>query len=80
MRGLGLKSADEWRAYCKSGKKPDDIPADPNQTYAKAGWAGYGDWLGYERSGTVIAKRGPKKGRARHLRQRMPRGAPPQAA
>ena len=35
MRGLGLKSETEWRAYCKSGKKPDDIPANPNQTYAK---------------------------------------------
>ena len=46
MRRLGLKSRDEWRAYCKSGKKPADIPAIPNQTYADAGWAGLGDWLG----------------------------------
>ena len=29
MRGLGLKSAREWREYCKSGKKPADIPAEP---------------------------------------------------
>ena len=31
VRGLGLKSEAEWRDYCKSGKKPDDIPANPDQ-------------------------------------------------
>jgi superfamily II DNA or RNA helicase len=45
-RGLGLKSRDEWHDYCASGKKPADIPTGPNQTYAEAGWAGMGDWLG----------------------------------
>jgi Integrase repeat unit len=47
--GLGLKSRAEWVAYCKSGKKPADIPAGPRQTYAKDGWAGWGDWLGTKR-------------------------------
>ena len=42
---LGLKSANEWRDYSMSGKKPDDIPGAPRLVYAKAGWAGYGDWL-----------------------------------
>jgi len=46
-RGLGLKSQSQWRDYSKSGKKPDDIPAKPDNTYAKAGWAGISDWLGY---------------------------------
>jgi 3-mercaptopyruvate sulfurtransferase SseA len=46
VRGLGLKSESEWRAYCKSGKKPTDIPANPGNTYAEAGWLGLGDWLG----------------------------------
>jgi 3-mercaptopyruvate sulfurtransferase SseA len=45
-RGLRLKSHNEWRAYCQSGKKPSDIPTAPNRTYAEAGWAGVGDWLG----------------------------------
>jgi hypothetical protein len=45
-RSLGLKSHDEWLEYCNTGKKPDDIPAFPSQTYAKAGWDGIGDWLG----------------------------------
>ena len=46
VRSLGLKSGTEWRDYCKSGKKPDDIPANPNKTYAEDGWVGMGDWLG----------------------------------
>jgi len=45
VRGLGLKSADEWRAYVKSGRKPDDIPAAPHYIYVNDGWAGWGDWL-----------------------------------
>jgi hypothetical protein len=45
-RRLGLKSQVEWIDYCMSGKKPKDIPSNPNKTYAKAGWSGFGDWLG----------------------------------
>jgi hypothetical protein len=30
----------------KKGVCPPDIPANPNQTYAKSGWRGMGDWLG----------------------------------
>src|SRR5262249_50808091 len=50
VRDLGLKSAVEWTDYCKSGKKPDDIPSSPEYIFADAGWAGWGDWLG---TGTV---------------------------
>ena len=39
VRSLGLKSQAEWRAYCKSGKKPDDIPANPNRRI-REGWLG----------------------------------------
>ena len=28
-QSLKLKNIEEWVAYCKSGKKPEDIPADP---------------------------------------------------
>jgi hypothetical protein len=45
VRRLGLKSVSEWRDYCKSGEKPADIPANPHDTYANDGWAGYYDWL-----------------------------------
>jgi superfamily II DNA or RNA helicase len=46
VRGLGLKSGAEWREYAKTGRKPANIPACPNRTYAEAGWVGMGDWLG----------------------------------
>jgi len=45
VRGLGLKGQKEWRDYCRSGNRPEDIPANPQGTYA-AEFQGYGDWLG----------------------------------
>jgi hypothetical protein len=45
VRSLGLKSNKEWKEYCKSGDKPDNIPSAPNTTYKKE-WKGVGDWLG----------------------------------
>ena len=33
VRSLGLKNGYEWKEYCKSGNKPDDIPANPWGTY-----------------------------------------------
>ena len=35
---LELKNYNEWRQYSKSGKKPEDISADPVQTYKNEGW------------------------------------------
>ena len=46
VRTLGVNSLEAWRAYCKSGKKPHDIPGNPNTAYAETGWVGFGDWLG----------------------------------
>ena len=43
---LNLKSEKEWRLLSKKRKFPQDIPAKPDRTYAKFGWAGWGDWLG----------------------------------
>jgi hypothetical protein len=42
---LGLRSVEEWKEYCKSGKKPDDIPVGANERYKKE-WKGWGEWLG----------------------------------
>ena len=46
VHSLKLANGDEWKAYCRSGKKPDDIPASPQNTYQDNGWLGMGDWLG----------------------------------
>jgi hypothetical protein len=44
---LGLKSKEEWDTYCKSGKKPPDIPGTPHNVPSyKKEWKGWGDWLG----------------------------------
>ncbi len=56
VRGLGLKSADQWRTYNKSGKKPDDIPVAPHHVYANDGWAGWSDWLGASPAAMYLAK------------------------
>ena len=45
VRSLKLTSNEKWKAYCKSGKKPDDIPKSPDQAYKKE-WKNWGDWLG----------------------------------
>jgi hypothetical protein len=45
-RSSGLKTALEWFAFAKSGDRPSDIPAYPNEVYKSSGWAGWGDWLG----------------------------------
>ena len=45
VRSLKLKSHTEWQAYCKSDKKPEDIPRHPCQIYTES-FAGYGDWFG----------------------------------
>jgi hypothetical protein len=44
-RKLKLKSRNEWIEYCKSGMKPIDIPAGPNNVYRNAGWKSYSEWL-----------------------------------
>lgn len=45
-RSLNLKSQTDWNLYIKSGKKPNDIPANPAQSYKGNGWIGWIDFLG----------------------------------
>jgi len=46
VHSIGLKSKNQWATFAKSNKKPDDIPANPAQTYKQCGWVSWGDWLG----------------------------------
>lgn len=50
VHGLRLKSVHAWLEYCASGKRPPDIPSNPDLAYEHDGWRGFGDWLG---TGTV---------------------------
>ena len=42
VRTLGLKNGKEWYEYCKSGKKPEDIPGTPHRVYKGKGWGRFG--------------------------------------
>ena len=44
-RTLGLRGYKQWLAYCRSGKKPADIPSDPGRAY-RSEYEGIDDWLG----------------------------------
>jgi superfamily II DNA or RNA helicase len=46
VRSLNLKGQKEWREYCKSGNKSNNIPSDPYQVY-KNEWISWADFLGY---------------------------------
>ena len=44
-RSLRLASSTEWRAWCRSGARPANVPAAPDQVYVHDGWMGYTHWL-----------------------------------
>jgi hypothetical protein len=46
IQSLGLKNLRAWRAWAKSGTRPDNIPSSPWKIYKEVGWEGLGDWLG----------------------------------
>ena len=46
-RSLGIGSQKEWMKWSRdSGKRPADVPGNPDKVYKGKGWNGYGDWLG----------------------------------
>lgn len=45
VKQLGIKTKSEWKDYCKLGKRPKNIPSNPNQKYEKE-WEGWGNFLG----------------------------------
>ena len=53
VRKLKLTSQKGWKAWRKSGKRPNNIPGNPGQTYMHDGWISCADWLGYGSEGGV---------------------------
>ncbi len=51
-RNLNLKDAKAWVEYSKSGKKPLELPGNPNDYY-KGEFKGYGDFLGTGNLGSI---------------------------
>ena len=52
-RSLKLKGVNEWKAWCKGGTRPVNVPARPDRLYKHGRWQGYGHWLG---TGNVCVK------------------------
>lgn len=46
VRSLNIKTSSEWRNYCNSGKKPNDIPKSADIYYKGKGWKSWPDFLG----------------------------------
>jgi superfamily II DNA or RNA helicase len=46
VRSLKLNLRKDWIQYIKSGKKPFDIPSEPEKIYKGKGFINYQDWLG----------------------------------
>jgi hypothetical protein len=45
VRHLKMKILKEWQAWSKSGRRPSNIPARPDQVYRDDGWISWMDWL-----------------------------------
>jgi hypothetical protein len=43
---LNLKGVEEWYTFAKSGKRPQNIPANPYIAYNGKGWTNWKDFLG----------------------------------
>jgi superfamily II DNA or RNA helicase len=46
VRACGFQTKTEYQTWARSNERPSEIPALPSRTYARAGWLGWGDWLG----------------------------------
>ena len=44
-RQLRLVSEKEWRLWCRSGARPANVPANPDNVYVHDGWWGWEHWL-----------------------------------
>ena len=56
VKKLNLKNGREWKEYCKSGNKPQNIPVLPYKTYKNRGWNCMSDWLGYNKGKSIAVK------------------------
>ena len=45
-RQLRLGNQKEWKLLCRTGARPANMPARPEEVYVHDGWMGWGHWLG----------------------------------
>jgi len=58
-RSLGLQSKADWFRWAMSANRPDDIPANPADSYQADGWKGWPHFLGTtnKKSGEVVYRK-----------------------
>ena len=61
IRSLKLKNSSEWKTYRRSGKRPLDIPSNPQNFYNNKGWISVGDFLGTGKVASQLIKYRPFK-------------------
>jgi len=82
-RKLKLRRTREWKAWSKSGRRPFNIPSNPDTTYRDDGWISWPDWIGYGSAGGAAASRSSSSSssattrRRRRSRRRRAGAAPP---
>jgi len=54
-RQLRLVSYGEWKVWCRSGARPANMPARPDQTYVHDGWSGWEHFLQHASLGPALA-------------------------
>ena len=54
-RQLRLVSEKEWRLWCRTGARPANMPACPDQVYVHDGWMGWVHWLYHANLGPAPA-------------------------
>ena len=54
-RSLRLVSSTEWKLWCRSGARPANVPACPNEVYVHDGWMGWVHWLYHANLGPATA-------------------------
>jgi hypothetical protein len=47
VRSLNFEKINDWIIFSKSGKRPQDIPSNPNIFYSE--WVSFHDWIGVEK-------------------------------
>jgi superfamily II DNA or RNA helicase len=45
IKSLKIKNTNDWKVYCKSNKKPNNIPNNPRGVYKNNGWISMADFL-----------------------------------
>ena len=64
-RSLRLVNNKEWLAWCRSGSRPANVPACPDQVYVHDGWMGWTHWLYHANLGPAVAPAATRPGTKR---------------